>query len=130
MGGSAEYARSLTDTNVPEIPEYSKWPGTPCSITSTQFGPLHNCEIAATALHVGTQIKSWFSVVPTTPSATLRVDPGKKLEGQKCGWFVAPGLKKQTFVLCFYVGGTPIAIIEGPGEVERRFGGANEVVWV
>ena len=132
IGGSAEYVRSLTDTNVPEIPKYSDWPSTPCSIRSYQIGPIFNCSIAALALHVGTNIRSSFPVVPTT-LAMLRVDPGKKLEGQKCGWFVAPDLKKQNFTLCFYIGvpGNPIAIVEGPGEdVEPRSGGQNEVVWV
>ena len=133
MGGSAEYVRSLTDTNVPGILEYSKWPSTPCSVTTAQIGLFHNYEIAATALHVGTQVKTWFSVVPTTLNAMLRVHPGMKLDGQKCGWFVAPDLKEENFILCFYVGnmGNTIAIVEGPGQnVELRSGGANEVVWV
>ena len=128
IGGSAEYVRSLTDTNVPEIPKYSDWPSTRCSITSFQIGPIFNCSIAAPALYVGTKIRSYFPVVPTTPDATLRVDPGTRLEGQRCRWFVAP--QEQSFILCFHVGGTPIAIVEGPGDVEPRSGGANEVVWV
>ena len=130
MGGSAEYVRSLTDTNVPEIPKYSEWPSTPCSITSFQIGPLYNCSIAAPVLHVGTKIRSYFPVVPTSRYATLRVDPSKELEGQRCGWFVYPDQKEQNFILCFHVGGTPIAIVEGPGDVEPRSGGPNEVVWV
>ena len=133
MGGSAEYVRSLTDTSVPEIPKYSEWPSTPCSVTTFQIDPFYNCSIEATALYVGTRIQSYFPVIPTSPNATLRVDPGRELEGQRCGWFVAPDLKKQNFILCFYIGvpGNPIAIVEGQGEnVEPRSGGPNEVVWV
>ena len=132
LGGSAEYARSLTDRGVPEIPDSSKWPSTPCSIKNTWLGLLNVCTITAQSIYLGTEIKTFGPVVPATPDAKLLIKPGEKLEGQTCSWFIVPDNQEKRFTIGFCAGSDNIiALIQGPGKnVQPISGGSNLVTWM
>ena len=135
LGGSAEYARSLTDRSVPEVLDSSDWPSTPCSVRTFGTGPLFTCTITANSIYLGTKITalSPWPPVPATPDAKLLIKPGVNLEGQRCGWFVAPDVDGQKFRICFLAGavGDIIAIVQGPGRDVQPFSGrSNLVTWV
>lgn len=131
LGGSAEYARSLTETSVTEIPDSSKWPSTPCSVKSFQAGLLSTCTITASSINLSTRIKALFHLTLDAPDAKLETKPGVDLKGQTCSWFVAPDKEHKNFIICFSAGiGNIIAIVQGPKlNVDPHSGGANLVTW-
>jgi len=136
MGGSEEYARSLT--YIPEIPGWSPaippgWPSTLCSVKTTRIGMIYTCTVTDDSLNLGAHIKSFFALVPDTLNAKLFTKPGVKLEGQACGWFVTPGAQALDYFIGFYVGtmSNMIAVVEGQGsKVQRHIGSDSRVKWI